>query len=129
MRALTDRRAGGHGARAGSAPGAGDPVGRQLAVARVLDVDDPTWEGDIGRLAVGDDVRVAKQRFEVRDARFDEHVVVADLCDLLLRVAGDEAARVPQQLGEVAIANAPQLVELRSILLVVGAREQDAELG
>jgi len=30
----------------------------------------------------------------VRDARVDEHVVVTDLRDLLLRVTGDEAARV-----------------------------------
>ena len=74
-------------------------------------------------------MRVAKQRFEVRDASLDEHVVFADLRDLFLRVAGDEAACVSQQFGEVAIAHSPQLVEVGSMLFVVGAREQRGGLG
>ena len=52
-----------------------------------------------------------------------------DLRDLLLRVAGDEATRVSQQLGQVAIANPPQLLEVGSILVIVGSVSSEAELG
>ena len=122
--ALADGRAGGDRARPAGAAGAGDPVGRELAVARVLDVHDAAGEGDVRRFVVGDHVRVAEQRLEMRDPRLDEHVVLADLGDLLLRVAGDEPARVPQQFGEVAIADSPQLGQVASVALVVGAGEQ-----
>jgi hypothetical protein len=65
----------------------------------------------------------------VRDPRLDEDVVVADLGDLLFRVAGDEPACIPQQVGEVAIAYSSQLVEVTSVALVVGAREQRGGMG
>jgi hypothetical protein len=60
----------------------------------------------------------------VRDTSLDEHVVLADLGDLLFRVARDEAACVSQQFGEVAIAYSSQLVEVASVAFVVGACEQ-----
>jgi len=65
----------------------------RLPFSRVLDVDHATGEGDARSVAVGDHLSVAKHRFQVRDASLDEHVVVADLCDLFLRVTRDESAR------------------------------------